>query len=388
MELLIYLIIKSLKSLKHTTIALLCFFTVTCCKKSGQGADYQDQLIENLKEKYSEIGVDVKALDHSDQILNANWLITTSQCDLIIVDNADKTIKLVKPNGDVMSEAGGEGDGPGEFRSLINPYIGPDDRLYIIDGDLFRISEFIIDNDELVFVNSTPFKYPPDYHLQSIFVDGDDRFGVFSKFESYFEPDNEYFLYRLDDNFQIVERLLEIPGNERPKYEFPEFTMYLENIFAKRSYWSFSKGWFYFIRSHQSNITAYNLQSGQLKHIDLELGKRENTDGELATFIKEEYGSLNHEVDKDQYWAVLEESEHLPIFWEIYAKDNVLLLPIFFPSFEYGLSLYIDEKTEDVIFFKIPHGLDRMSVCGQTVYGIDFITDTGERDILSIELKK
>jgi len=84
----------------------------------------------------------------------------------------------------------------------------------------------------------------------------------------------------------------------------------------------------------------------------------------------------------------LEESEHLPIFWENYAKDNVLLLPIFFPSFEYGLSLYIDQKTEDVIFFKIPHGLGRMSVCSQTVYGIDFITDTGERDILSIELKQ
>jgi len=83
-----------LKSLKRTTIALLCIFTVTCCKESGHCADYQDQLIENLKEKYSEIGVDVKALDHSDQILNANWLITTSQCDLIIVDKLIKQSNL------------------------------------------------------------------------------------------------------------------------------------------------------------------------------------------------------------------------------------------------------------------------------------------------------
>lgn len=374
--------------IKHISVVFVCLFTVISCKEAEPGADHQDQLIGNLKEKYSEIGVDIKTLDRSDQIFNANWLITTNQCDLIIVDNADKTIKLVKSNGDVISEAGGEGDGPGEFRSLINPHYGPDDRLYIIDGDLFRISEFIIDNGELVFVNSTPFKYPPNYHLQSIFVDEDDRFGVFSNFESYFEPDNEYFLYRLNDKFEIVERLLEVQGNKRPKYEFPEFTMYLDNIFAERSYWSFSKDWFYFIRSHQSNIKAYNLQSGQLKYIDLELGKRENVGGKLTKFIKEEFGSLNHEVDEDQYWKVLEDSDYLPIFWGLYAKDNVLLLPMFFPSIENGLSLYIDQKTEDVKFFKIPHGLDRMSVCDQTVYGIDYITDTGERDILSIELNQ
>lgn len=353
----------------------ICFLLFISCLESDSSSNDNELFVDNLKDVYPMLNAQPEILDVKSSVLEPNWLIPVDNCgSVIIIDDSDKTIKIVGSDGQIFSEVGGEGRGPDEFMSIINPFISKNNRLYIIDGILFRITEYEIENQKLNFVKTTQFSYPNNYHLNTIYVNNYGRFGVFSKFESYFKPDNQYLLYRLNEDFEIVERLLEMPGNERPRYEFPEFTMFLDNIFAERTYWDLEGEWFYFIRSHHPAVEAYNLKTGEVNKIDLEVSNRENSNEGIITFMKQKLAHIDDVVDGDQYWDVLDKSKLLPIFWNFSVSDNKILLPLFFPKQEKGIVILLDIKNDKVTMFNAPHGLERLAICNQTVYGINLIT--------------
>lgn len=365
----------------------ICFLLFISCLESDSSSNDNESFVDNLKDLYPMLNAQAEILPIKSSILKPNWLIPLDNCEsVIIIDDSDKTIKLMGSDGHIFSEVGGEGRGPNEFKSIINPFISKNNRLYIIDGILFRITEYEIENQKLNFVKTSQFSYPNNYHLSAIYVNDYGRFGVFSKFESYFKPDNQYLLYRLNEDFEIVERLLVMPGNERPRYEFPEFTMFLDNIFAERTYWDLEGEWFYFIRSHQATVEAYNLKTGEVKKIDLEIGDRENRNEGIITFMKQKLAHIDDVVDGDQYWDVLEKSKLLPIFWNFSVSDNKILLPLFFPKQEKGIVILLDIKSVKVTMFNAPHNLERLSICNQTVYGINLITAENTHPISLIHI--
>lgn len=79
----------------------------------------------------------------------------------VVVDDADKSIVLLNEKGEILSRAGGEGRGPGEFQSIVQLHIGYDNRIYLLDMLLFRITVYEIANDQLRSTDTFSYKNPP-----------------------------------------------------------------------------------------------------------------------------------------------------------------------------------------------------------------------------------
>ncbi len=169
---------------------------------------------------------------------------------LVVVDDADKSIVLLNEQGEILSRAGGEGRGPGEFQSIVQLHVGYDYRIYLLDMLLFKITVYEIANDQLRSTDTFSYKNPPVHSLNSIYVTESGNFGVYNQTEGFQTPDNRFLLYRLDKNFAPVEQLLEMPGNERRRVDYPEFTLFLPSDFLSKTFWYVDGEWFYYITSY------------------------------------------------------------------------------------------------------------------------------------------
>jgi len=357
-------------------------FSWSCSKKIDSSLENKgDEFVIQLKEIYPEIKISQTVHPGSSALIMPKRLGVTDNGRLIVED-ADKIIHLMSDEGEILHTAGGEGSGPGEFQSITQLHIGFNDRLYLRDGKLFRINVYEIVNDELKFIRTIGYKNPASHYLTSIYVTEFGRFGLFNIMDNFYSPDNHYQLYRVDNNFSPLEQLLTLPGSQRPKYQFPEFSLYLVNIFAENIFWDLDGEWFYYLNTHKSEINKYHLPTGRLNTVSfLNFPERRNSSAAVQ-FAKEQ---LSH-IKDDQYWDVLEKSDYLPFFWSFRAQDRKLLMTIFYPAGEEGITLYADQNLDNVQYFRSPQGMDRFILDNETVYGIDSQAGNEAARLIKIEL--
>ncbi len=360
--------------------SLLLFSLFSCNKENSTGDGLNTgSFIKKVETQYAEKEIYSVSSLGSDPSYQPTWLISFNGCSqLIVADPFEKIIVLLNGEGVELSRAGGIGRGPGEFQSILHLHIGKDNRLYVVDALEFRISIYTIIDKKLEYVKSVPFKNPSNYYLNSVYVTEHGNFGVYQVFESYFTPDNKFFLYRLDDNFSPIEQLLEMPGHERRKIESSHFTFYSPYKYLSQTIWYYDSERFYFITTIESIVHAYDVTTGEKEKITyLKLDERANSN-EFTRSVKSSYP-----VEDEDYWDTLEQIDKLPLFNGFLANGEDLYLALMPTPGKDGMLLALNLDSEEVTTIRTPQEFIPRTACRNSIFGINFRTDA-DSEILNV----
>lgn len=366
------------------TLFILYFLIFIGCENGGSDLYTGDQYINELKKNLDEMSMDLKIHPSSKHAYNVNYLLPIENCEqLIIVDGANENLLLVGDKGEVLSRAGGVGRGPGEYQSILSPHIGYDKRLYIIDGILKRVTVYEIVNEKLNYVSSIKYEEPPKYFLNSVYVTKFGKFGVYQYSEGFFSPENNFLLYRLDEDFYPVEQLLEMPGHERYESLGPGFTLYIPHKYLGKTIWGVDDSWFYYITTMSSPMYKYNLQSEVKQETTfIHMDERLNSP-DLSKLVKDYYSV----EDNEEYWNVVDDIKSLPLLSQIISGDGRVILKVMATPGEEGLVLHFDKDSKNLQYFRTPQEFSPTAICDNIIYGIDFNIE-GNYEIMKIELTK
>lgn len=364
-------------------IYLSFFLLLSCNNQTSTTETSIDPYIKNLKERFSEIEILESTYPQIEEIYQPNGPVTTKNCQrLIVSDYAEKKLFLLNPAGNVIHQTGGEGRGPEEYQSILNPHMGEDDRLYVLDTLLFRINIYEITDDQLEFIKSVSYKNPENYFLTAVYVTEYGHFGLFQDSPNgFFSPENRYFLYRLDEHFATQEQLFEMPGRERLKYETPAAKLFTPHEYARGIHWSLDDEWFYYVTTDDETIHRYNLQTGKmgsLTFFDLEERPRNN---QFIEAVEEHHPGADDEV----FMEKLKEIESLPLFSSFHVEDQKGFLNVLAAPGDDQIILYIDLQSIEVQYFEASFGFTPQTLCDNHIYGIDYGID-GEVRLMEIAI--
>lgn len=353
---------------KKYLVLLLLFHIISCGNGNSALNEYSDRYIEDLKDRLTELNISERVIALPSEIFIPHMIEPLiNRGHFLIIDQLDKKIVLINGDGDVLSSAGGEGRGPGEFEMFSQLHIGVDDRIYIHDPSQFRITVYDIIQDELIYIESISYKNPTDYQLYSIFVLESGIFGMYHYSEGFMSsPENHYSLYQLDEHLNPVKQLVDIPGNERRIRDYGSMILFAPHDYLQKTYWNIDRDKIYYSSTHDSAIHFYDFVENKYDSINLlQLQERENHHDFIETT---KYLYDYH--DNKEYWEVLESLKILPIFSGLWVDKGILLQSVLpFPG-EDGMMIYTDLATREVKYFNIPDGIQYSAFKNNVFYGI------------------
>jgi hypothetical protein len=368
------------------SVAIILMAVINACTSDSP---MEDPFREFITENYSLVPSHQEVHPGAGEIFNAGGLVApTNSENLIVLDHADHTVKVLNTDGVIVHTTGGHGRGPGELGDYARLYYGDDRLLYVMDPLNHRIHIFQNVDDTLVLLETNSYEYPAAYHLSSIYSTETGFYGLFSQSENtFFTPDNRYYLYKLDQNFSMKEKLLELPGEQRTRRDDPNFTFYLPNIFAEKTLWDMDGDWFYHMSSHKPQIHRYHLPTGETETLEfLQIPLREHH-SEIIPLIIDHFDPDDGQDDMDQRSSVLYENDSLPMFVGFIAEENRLFMQAYFTPGDQGIILMADPETKKVRYFEAPHGFDRFTMREKMIYGIDYESESGEYTLMRIRLE-
>ncbi|NGP90098.1 6-bladed beta-propeller [Fodinibius halophilus] len=321
-----------------------------------------------LQSELSHIKVTTDTLFVDDSVLEPRRIRKLPQSNrFVLFDEATNMISLIDRQGNILSEAGGEGRGPGEFQQVVQLHIGSDGRIYCLDMLQFRITIFEVRDRQLEYIKSISYKNPQTHSLQSIYVTDFGRFGLYNKSKGFQSSENSFVLYRLDENFSPTQKLLQLPGNQREKVINGDMSLFVPNIFLNRTFWDVDGEWFCYMQTKGATVRKYHLRTGKQKKVSLhQLPERPKTASYLKD-IKERFKFLAN----DEIWSVTTEIEQIPLFSGFWVENGIILLRMFYPAQKDGMIIYFDQTTTDVRYLSIPHHLTQLQGGKKVIYGID-----------------
>jgi len=98
------------------------------------------------------------------------------------------------------------------------------------------------------------------------------------------------------------------------------------------------------------------------------------------------FNLYHYPVEEDQlYWALLDDIDTLPLLSRVVADGSRHFLQVMSAPGTEGMTIYLDADSEQVSYFNSPQAFSPSSICGDTIYGINFQFD-GEYELMSISL--
>lgn len=296
-------------------------------------------------------------------------------------DRTENLIHLFDETGTHLGVDGGEGRGPGEFLGSMRLHAGQDNHLYVLDRRTHRITRFSVGRNGLNYDTSYSPDYEPGSWLQAMYVTEWGNFGVVRSMVDHSTGEDEFHLYKLDDNFNQEEHLFAMPGNE--KMSLDEWN-HIDHMAGNETLWDLDGEWFYYISSHSPVIHKYNLQTGeQIADNYFDLEEREITDETENNLMEYASSMINRfPVVKEK----METLTVLPLFQEFLVHNDNLYLMLFNLTSESTKIIRIKEATEEVEYINIPLELWRIQAGDGVIYGIE--TNDSESFIQIVNLEE
>ncbi|MFU8813091.1 MAG: 6-bladed beta-propeller [Balneolaceae bacterium] len=324
--------------------------------------------VDNLAIELPQLSVESAGDFASPGIMAPYYLEPVPERQFVVAnDRLEHKIHLFDKMGNHLAAAGGEGRGPGEFTGATRLHLGHDHSLYIVDMRLHRISRFKVQGEELIYDTSYPVNLEGGTWLHNVYVTQWGKFGVFRSIVDYSSGDEAYYLYKLDEAFNQVEQLLELPGNE--KMSLSEWS-HIDHSVGQKTLWDLDGEWFYHTSSHSTMINRYNLRTGEsAADAWFELAEREITTENRNHLMEYTSNIIRRFPDLRK---TMEAVAVLPLFQEFLVHDNVLYLVIFnVEGSERTEIIRINEVTEEVHYIDIPLKLWRIQAGNGMLYGIE-----------------
>ena len=286
---------------------------------------------------------------------------------LVATDRVEKAIHLFAESGKHLGKAGGKGRGPGEFMGAIMLHASWDNYLYTYDSALRRITRFKLNQNGISYVDTYSPSQKSLTWLRNIYVTKWGNFGVFRSLVDASTGEEEFYLYKLDDEFNSTELILTMPGNEKmPLSEM----QYIDHMAGENTFWDLDGEWFYHISSHNMAINKYNLRTGESEtKTYFELVKREITDETRKQLMEYSFSMAKRFPTVKE---AMEKVEFLPIFEEFAVHNNTIYLLIFDVSrSERTEIIRINQETKEIQYLEIPLALRKIQGGNGLIYGIE-----------------
>ncbi|NGP90101.1 hypothetical protein [Fodinibius halophilus] len=361
---------------------MLGFILLQACKNGEQSSDFTDPFEAEIKEAFSK-----QQIVSQDTIANSEeeptWITTTPNNEyLVVLDRGTYTVQLFNRTGTKeLAKAGGKGRGPGEFISVLDLHAGDDMAVYVVDLKLSRVTKFDVYNDSLSYATTYMVKPAKNLSLHEIYVTKYGRFGVFQRMDDYETWEQSFHLYRLDENFQPVEHLLEMPGNEKVKIED---YFYMDALIGDKTFWDLQEEWFYYIRSNNPTVSLYNVRTGeQQRRTFFELKERMNTEATKEVFQRIFDKNIKFFPERG---AKIEESTTIPMFHSFAVGKKYIYFEVFPIEFKKHTIIRVNKETGEVRYFTISE-LSRFAPANDTLYTIQSNNDHRKQILNVIKLQ-
>lgn len=298
---------------------------------------------------------------------------------LVVADRTDNQIQLYDPEGQLLSEVGGRGRGPAEFENISQLHIGNDHALYVLDILMKRISRFEIRNSQLQYDTSFTPEPGGNISLRDIYVTEYGNFGVFHRTDDYETRRESFHLYRLDVNFHPVEHLLELPGDEKLKLAD---ILYVSHYTGSTTLWDMCGEWFYYIRSKDTKVYQYNLETGKVRTEEYFTLEDRSNSRQRADFLKERMATLIERYP--MAGEAIESSNTLPMFDYFFVRGGRMIFNIFNAGGTGGRIIIVNLESKEAAYVEAPFVSWRLGLVGNTLYAIHSTDEGPEIRILEL----
>lgn len=380
--------------LKFCGLFLITLITLSSCTEekeelhSGSKVALETYSVVELDSVIPRLATELTEVFDLPDFLSPYYLEPFPQEGLVVTtDRTENKIHLFDESGVHLAAAGREGRGPGEFEGSLKLHIGSDNHLYTYDLTLKRITKFKVDREGFSYVRSYLPSQEPLTWLQNIYVTKWGNFAVYRKMQTMGTGEEEFELYKLDDEFNQIELVLTMPGNQKiPLDDNRPFSLFIDHRVGKKTLWDLEGEWFYYISSHSPVINKYNLKTGESQtktYFDLkDRVVTENIRSQLAEY------SANMTESYLTVKKAIEDVKVLPFFEEFVIYDDMIYLMLFDVS-KSGITeiIRINEYAEEQHYLKTSSKLRRIAVDNEKLYGIEG-NEEGLSFIKVFELRK
>ncbi len=278
-----------LKSLISFLSLLLILFILHCCSKKQEVISINISLKKDL-----EIGV-----SEGDENYMFGGIIDVevdSQENIYVLDWKNKAVKKYDKDGKFLQNIGQEGQGPGEFSSiLVDSCLSRNDRLYVVE--VRKVHSF---DEKRGFINS----FVPNFFPLGVMVDKEEKIIFVGEKEGkifhIYDQKGEYL-----DSFG---ELFPIPEKLRKLHNFKKTTV-TRNVHLS------DEGKLLVFNPFKYGIDVYQ-EKKLVKTIS-----RDNPYYKLPKLVKNEKGE---ETDLTTFVKILETNNHILIWYATEVKDYIL----------------------------------------------------------------
>lgn len=380
----------STKSFGHTLHEFCLIVLTSTMLLSCSGGDEESQNVsgsiplysmDNLASVLPELAAEPEGIFEPSGYMSPYFLELLADGKYVVAnDRLEQKIHLFDETGTHLASAGGEGRGPGEFMGAMNLHAGKDNDLYVLDVPHHKITRFNLSDEEFIYDTTYSVNQEPGSLLRNIYVTPWGNFGVIRSIVDYSSGEEVYHLYKLDASFNQIERLFEMPGNE--KMSLSEWS-HVDHMVGQKTLWGMYDEWFYYITSHSPVINRYNLRTGESTDdawFDLEERKvtPETRDQlmEISSNLTRRFPDLK---------KTMEAVTVLPLFEGFLVYDETIYLVVFNVSGSDRTEIIrIKKSTGEVHYIQIPLRLWRVQAGNGLIYGIETTDDGSSVRIINL----
>jgi len=363
---------KFKNNMQRILLFAVVFMFILGCEEKEQSSNSVDGEYIQFLNALEHLKVDQVLVidDENSSIYNPHKLVVDNSGNVIVVDHSNWSLHLLNMFGEVQDVSGGLGEGPGEFGQINHLEVGSDGNLYVLDLRLQRVSIFSIDSTSLNYQYSRILQNYSSYRIHSIHLtDNEGLVGVFRERLSSDTQCQPFYVYTLQSDLTMDERLFEMPCNET----FLVGGQVQNNELGYLTYWTFDNKNLYYSRSDEFSFQTVNLAEDReqiYKVNDVPVFKNEGIvqDAilERMELVAQVYPTFEEEVK-----AI----EDLTLFVSFIVDQNFVYYSVFSPLPKPGKVLQIEKESGEIKAIDVPSDFVLNGVHEEILFGIDHDKD-------------
>ncbi|TVR13302.1 MAG: 6-bladed beta-propeller [Balneolaceae bacterium] len=334
-----------------------------------------------MSQELEELPVAASKVIEVSSVYNPGQGIGWSNEYLIVADNARNSLVLLHIDGAEISSTGRRGKGPGEFEVINQLHKGSDGFLYVLDRMQVRVSQFMIENDEIRYIHSFSPDTPDQKLLQEVYITESGFYALYNRTVNYATGENSYYLYRTDKQFNPKELLFEMDGGEQISLEPVGF---VEHPLASQTLWSQNGNKFYILDSHHTTLQKINLENGDVSSFTIIKETDRPNSSNSRSYLEERLEPVIRLIPAMN--DAIQESKKLPLHHSFFVTNGWTVISTYYAGSANGIVLLHEEGSPEVVYARVLPHFYPFAMSGKQLIGLNRPSqDQAEIKVLTLD---
>ncbi|REL33516.1 6-bladed beta-propeller [Rhodohalobacter sp. SW132] len=343
---------------------IISVLMVSCTGEKDKSLEDDPYLVQ-ISQELEKVGTSGARIIDIPVLYNPGRGLRWNNEQLVIVDEARKSLELLHVDGTLLSRTGRQGNGPGEFEVINQLHKGSGGYLYVLDRMQSRISKFRVEDGELIYVRSFSPEVPDQNMIEEIFVTDTGPYVLYNHTDDYSSGENSYHLYSADRQFDPVEFLFEFEGIEKMPFRQGA---HIDHPLAGRSLWAQSANNFFTLHSHDTSWERIDLQGNEsvsytfLNENDRAISERS------ASYLEQRLEPVINAIPAVS--DAIRDAEQLPLHHSFLVEAEWAVITTFYAGSTDGVVIIHNTESDHTHYTKVPSHFTPFSFNGNELFGI------------------